>query len=853
MLKFKRENMVKNIIKKAHHHAKKERTRHLLALLVSGGFLLTGIFILWFALVPLPDFQSFEQRKIEESTKIYDRTGEVLLFDVYRDVKRQVVPFEEISRYARNATVAIEDSEFYDHKGVKPTAIARAFISNLLSFDLRGQGGSTITQQVVKLTLLTNEKRYVRKLKEAVLSLKLERVLEKDEILHMYLNEAPYGGTLYGIEEASLAFFGKNAKDVSLAESAYLAALPQAPTYYSPYGDNTDDLEARKNLVLDRMVELGFITEEEAAGAKQEEVLFAPPSEQGIKAPHFVMYVREYLEREYGRDAVETQGLNVITTLDWELQQKAEEIVARYAELNAENFNASNAGIIAIDPKTGHILTMVGSKDYFDTEEDGNFNITLAKRQPGSAFKPFVYATAFKEGYTPDTTVFDLPTQFSTACDSEGEPLPGVNPDVCYSPVNYDNTFRGPISLRDALAQSVNIPAVKTLYLAGLIDSLETARDLGISSLNDVNQYGLTLVLGGGEVTLLELTSAYSVFANNGLRNPHEKIIKIEDKNGNVLEEFNLRSRRVLEEDVALQINDVLSDNDARAPSFGFNSPLHFPGRDVAAKTGTTNDYRDAWIVGYTPNIAIGAWAGNNDNSSMERRVAGFVVAPMWNEFMREALNKFPPEQFKQYTSSTDPRNIKPVLRGVWEGGQVYEIDSISGNLATEFTPDETREQKVIKEVHSILHWVNKNNPNGNVPENPENDSQYELWETPVRKWVEDNGIIEETSSVIPTELDTIHKPEFRPTITITSPGNNQNFTLESSIAIGANIQGVNPVTQVDFFFNGEYLGTRNSAPFTFTVSPSSVSYRKGTNTITVRAYDTVRNVNEESVSIDIR
>lgn len=844
--------MVKKLAKIASRKVKEERTHHILALIISGGLLFTGAFILWFALVPLPDFQSFEQRKIAESTKIYDRTGEVLLFDIHRDVKRQVVPFEEISRHVKNATVAIEDSEFYDHNGVKPTAIARAFITNLLSFDLRGQGGSTITQQVVKLTLLTNEKRYVRKLKEAVLALKLERVTSKDEILHMYLNEAPYGGNLYGVEEASLAFFGKRAQDVSLAEAAYLAALPQAPTYYSPYGENIEDLEARKNTVLDRMVELAFITQEEAESAKQQEVLFAPPSEQGIKAPHFVMYVREYLERKYGRDAIETQGLKVITTLDWELQQKAEEIVARYAETNAQNYNANNAGLVAVDPKTGHVLVMVGSKDYFNTKEDGNFNITLAHRQPGSAFKPFVYATAFKEGYTPETMVFDLETQFSSLCDADGNPLPGVNPNTCYSPVNYDNLFRGPISLRDALAQSVNVPAVKTLYLAGLVDSLETARDLGISSLNDVNRYGLTLVLGGGEVSLLELTSAYSVFANNGLRNPHEKIIKIEDKNGAVLEDFSLKTRRVLDERVALQINDVLSDNEARAPSFGFNSPLYFADRDVAAKTGTTNDYRDAWIVGHTPNITVGAWAGNNDNTSMDKRVAGFVIAPLWKAFMQEALAQLPNEPFKKYTDPIDTRNLKPVLRGEWRGGRVYEIDTISGKLATEHTPQETRKQKVITEVHTILHWVNKNNPRGPIPENPGNDPQYVLWEIPVRKWAERNNIVEEDESVIPTQVDDIHTPENKPNIIITNPKPNTTYSQNDSVLIQIQTTNTNPITQVDFFLNGEYLGTKNTQPFMFNLSFVDKNIRTGQNTLTVRVYDSVRNTSEESVPVYI-
>jgi len=846
--------MLKKLVKTTKKKIKKERIPHIVAVILSAGFFIAGVFILWFALIPLPDFQSFEQRKVEESTKIYDRTGKVLLFDVHRDVKRKVVPFEEISRHIKNATIAIEDSEFYEHRGVKPTAIFRALITNFLSFNLRGQGGSTITQQVVKLTLLTNEKKYIRKLKEAILAIKLEQVISKDEILNMYLNEAPYGGSLYGVEEASVAFFGKKSKDISLAEAAYMAALPQAPTYYSPYGKNIEDLEARKNTVLDRMEKLGFITSDEAKLAKQEVVLFAPHSEQGIKAPHFVMYVIEYLEQKYGRDAIETQGLKVTTTLDWGLQQKAEKIVTEYSKFNAENFNANNAGVVAINPKTGEILVMVGSKDYFNTKEDGNFNVTTAQRQPGSAFKPFVYATAFKKGYTPETVVFDLPTQFSSLCDAYGKPWSNsTNPDVCYSPVNYDNIFRGPISLREALAQSINIPAVKTLYLVGLKDSIETARDVGITSLNDINRYGLTLVLGGGEVSLLELTSAYSVFANNGLRNQSEKILKIEDKKGNILEEFSLKTLRVLDENIASQINNILSDNDARAPSFGLNSPLYFPGIDVAAKTGTTNDYRDAWVIGYTPTVAVGAWAGNNDNSSMEKKVAGFVVAPMWNAFMNEVLKSTQQERFKNYTYTIPLQNLKPVLRGEWRGGKEYEIDIISGNLSTEYTPKEQRVKKVIKEVHSILFWVDKNNPNGGIPQNPENDPQFLLWETPVRDWVRNNNITEETIGIIPTQLDTVHKPEFRPNITIISPNNNEYYSKENTVAINATVTGINNITQVDFFINDEYVGTKNSPPFSFFLPLKKTVTKTGINTITIKAYDLFRNFSEENISIVIQ
>jgi len=678
------------------------------------GFFITGAIILWASTLEIPDLHSFDQRKVAQSTKIYDRTGEVLLYDLHENIQRTVVPFGDISRHIKNATVAIEDAEFYQHHGVKPTAFLRAVVINLTTFGF-SQGGSTITQQVVKNSILTQEKLISRKIKEWVLSIKLEKVMSKEDILNLYLNESPYGGNLYGIEEASRAFFNKSATDVTLAEAAYLAALPQAPTYYSPYGNHRDKLEERKNLVLARMLENGFITESEYEEAKGVTVEFSPLQDRGIKAAHFVFFIQEYLEQKYGKRAVEERGFKVITTLDYELQSKAEEIVKVAALENQEKFNAENAGMVAIDPKTGQILVMVGSRDYFDSGIDGNFNVALAKRQPGSSFKPFVYATAFKKGYTPETVVFDLKTQFSTACapnnfSSEGD---------CYSPNNYDNVFRGPVTFRNALAQSINVPAVKVLYLAGLNDSLNTARDLGITTLTDSSRYGLTLVLGGGEVSLLDMTSAYGVFANDGVRNPYAGILRIEDGAGNHIEEFQEHPAQVLDSQVTREISDVLSDNAARSPAFGEQSFLYFPGRDVAAKTGTTNDYRDAWIVGYSPAIAVGAWAGNNDNSAMEKRVAGFIVAPMWNAFMQEALKKYPEESFKPPVYDYN-ENLKPVLRGEWRGGEYVSTD----------TPGQ-----VSINIHSILYWVDKNNPRGPRPENPANDPQFRYWEYPVQIW----------------------------------------------------------------------------------------------------------------------
>ena len=820
---------------------KKHLFRNLILLFITIGLFISGVVILWGSTLEIPDLQSFEKRKITQSTKIYDRTGEILLFDLHENIRRSVVPYDDISRNIKNATVAIEDADFYEHYGIRPLATFRAvFIQPLRGKGV--QGGSTITQQVVKNSILTNERKVSRKLKEWILAIKLEKKLSKEEILELYLNESPYGGNLYGVEEASRAFFGKPAASISLTEAAYLAALPQAPTYYSPYGNNREQLEDRKNLVLLKMFENNFISEDEYNQAKKEAVEFKPQQDTGIKAPHFVFFIREYLEETYGKRAIEERGFKVITTLDYTLQQKAEEIVKRYAFENEEKFNAENASLVAIDPKTGQILVMVGSRDYFDENIDGNFNIALAKRQPGSAFKPFIYATAFKKGYTPETVVFDLQTQFSTEC----EPDNLTSEDDCYSPGNYDGKFHGPITFRDALAQSVNIPAVKALYLAGLTDSLNTARNMGLTTLVDVGRYGLTLVLGGGEVTPLDITSAYGVFANDGVRNAYTGILQIEDGDGSVLDKFTEKPAQVIDSQIARQISDVLSDNKARTPAFGPRSPLYFEDYDVAAKTGTTNDFRDAWIVGYSPTIVAGAWAGNNDNSPMEKKVAGFTIAPLWNEFMSEALKAFPKENFKKPLAE-DTETIKPVLRGEWRGSEQYIVDSISGSLATEFTPIETREVRVLNNIHSILNWVDKKNPREAIPEDPEKDSQFTFWEYPVRKWVTENNIQE--GGVIPTTLDSIHTPQNQPTVQFTSI---DEVIHPINIPITTTVSYVSkfPIKKIDYFINGVFIGSAENFPFSITFSPHTIQSINKQNTITAVIYDSV--FNKGSVDSDL-
>ena len=687
-------------------------------------FALGGLFALWVALLRIPDLASLQDRRIEQSLKIYDRTGQVLLYDLNQNVRRTVVPLSQISPLVQNATVSIEDPDFYTHVGFKPTAFLRALFANVTSLGY-SQGGSTITQQAVKLTILTGRKTIARKVEEIILALKLERVLDKQQILQVYLNAVPYGGSIYGTEEASEDFFGKHASDVTLPEAAYLAAVLPAPTYYSPWGNHRASLDARKNLVLDKMFEHGYITAGERDEAKLAQVVFQTEKPRGISAPHFVFFVEQYLESKYGQDALRTAGWRVITTLDADLQVKAEETVKANALENTKKFNATNMGLVALNPQNGQILSMVGSRNYFDTEIPGAYNITLASRQPGSTFKPFAYAEAFIKGYTPDTVLFDLPTQFSTNCSPSdtttatgAEALAGG----CYAPVDYDGKWRGPMTLRNAIAQSINVPSIEVLYLAGIADTLQLAKSMGISTLGDPNRYGLTLVLGGGEVTLLDITSAYGGFANNGVHYPASSILKVEDTQGNVIEDNTepQGGSQVLDPRVAQQINDVLSDNVARGP-LGENNLFSFGSRDVAVKTGTTNNYRDAWTIGYTPNIVVGVWAGNNDNTPMEKRVSGFIVGPAWSEVMRYALGKLPVESFsrsdiEQYT------NTKPVMNGIWQGG--------------EWVPG----GGVICNVHSILYWVDKKNPTGPSPGAGSQDSQFRFWEYPVEIWAAQNG-----------------------------------------------------------------------------------------------------------------
>ncbi len=720
---------------------------------------ITGI-IVWGVILQIPDIESFDTRKVVQSIDLYDREGKKL-YSTGGDVNRIVIDSPNISPDIKNAVVAIEDSRFYTHKGVVVVSTMRAvFLTVMTKLGLRSgsiQGGSTITQQVIKNALLTTDQTAVRKMKEWILALKIEKRYTKDQILTIYLNEAPYGGRMYGIRTATEAFFGKEPKDVTLAEAAYLAAIPNAPSYLSPYGKHVDALEIRKNYVLLRMKELGMITENQYQAAKSEAVAFLERGDQSSHAIHFVEYVMSTLPDIIDESVIERGGLKVYTTLDLELQDKAEKIIRDHALAAEKEWNASNAALVALDPKNGDIISMVGSRGYSDPDIDGKYNVAIAKRQPGSAFKPIIYATAFEQGFTPDTAIFDTKTQFSTDCPvaSMADTAP------CYSPSNYDGLYKGPMQLRNALAESRNVPAVKLFYMVGIQNALNKAKAAGISTLTDANRYGLTLVLGGGEVTLLDLTSAYGSFANDGTHVEPRAVTRVEDENGTVIATVESKGDPVYSPEAVRQLNDVLSDNVARTPLFGAQSGLYFANTPVAAKTGTTNSNKDAWLIGYTPNLVVGVWSGNNNNTSMKKG-SSINIKP-WRQYFDASFAKIP------YTSFIAPApvsiNAKPILRGVWQGGDTFTIDTISGGLATDLTPDETKKTFVASpNPHDILHWIDRGNVAGAAPSNPASDNQYARFEYGAQLWINQHPEAVQTTQK-PTFSDNIHTQSNMPKI----------------------------------------------------------------------------------------
>lgn len=779
----------------------------------------------------LPDPNRLLGRNVPESTKIYARDN-TLLYEIHGEFKRTLVNLDQINQNLKDATLVAEDRNFYNHSGISITGLGRSIIVDILAGEKK-QGGSTITQQFVKNAVLTKDKSYIRKVKEIILSIELEARFSKDEILKMYLNEIPYGRNAYGIQAASETYFNKSASDLTIAESAYLASLPQAPSYYNPSGPHFDALSGRQQYILSQMKELKYITDEEYEQAINEDVQFEKIT-NSIKAPHFVQYVQDYLADKYGEKTLEEGGLKVYTTLDLKLQEIAEKAVTDGAKKN-EALGGYNASLVAMDPKTGQVLAMVGSKDYFGENYPANcnpktclfspnVNIATTLQQPGSSFKPYAYVTAFGREfkYSPASMLVDVKTEFGGG----------------YSPNNFNLSQNGPISMRKALAGSLNIPAVKTIALVGADKVVETARKIGINS--QFNDCGLALVLGGCDITLLDHTSGYATLANKGKRVDRTSILKVESQDGQILEEYKEKSDQVLDEQAVYLLTNIMSDNSARAYVFGSGSPLQLGNRPVAAKTGTTQDFRDGWTMGFTPSLVAGVWTGNNNNASMKQD-AVVMAGPIWNQFMKEALAGTPIEEFSrpdgiknitvdsvsgklptQYSESTKSEVFADyAIPTEYDDINVpVKIDSITGEPATEQTPPD----QITTEIYKVLHSERR---------------QTASWETPVIAWALANGYKYPPGSGITNPTTETGK------INISSPADNATI-IKTPVVVNANVQGDN-ITRVDILFDGDLVESIDSAPYRTSLSKK---YSDGEHTITAKVVYADNTTATDSVNV---
>lgn len=799
-----------------------------------GLFVAGSIFLVIFTAVisrDLPDPDRLTDRTVAQSTKIYDRTGQHLLYEIYADERRTIIELDQIPKALINGVIATEDKKFYEHMGIRPLSILRAFVYGVFTKQ-RIAGTSTLTQQLVKNAILTDERSLTRKVKEAVLSVRLEQKYTKDQILKIYFNEIPYGSTNYGVEAAAQSYFGKKASELDLAESATLAGIPKAPTTYL---NDLEKLKTRRDFVLRRMFEEGYITEEEKNKA-QEKTLEIKQRYTDIKAPHFVLHTREQLVKQFGETLVDTGGLKVITTLDWEKQQLAEKAIKEVGDTVLKQAGGNNAALVSMDPKTGQILAMVGSRDFYDKSINGQFNVaTLGRRQPGSSIKPIIYAAAFEKGYTPNTILYDVVTNFSLG----GKP---------YTPHNYDLSEHGPTTMRRALQGSLNIPAVQTLYLVGVDKAIEFANRMGYKEFNK-DTVGLSLVLGGGEVNMIEHAAAFGVFANGGVK-PEENatILKVEDSKGNTLYEWkNKKGKQVVTPELAALMSNVLSDDASRAYIFGAGSVLTLPGRPAAAKTGTTNGYVDAWTVGYTPQLVTAVWAGNTDNSPMKAGFGGSMVAgKMWNEYMKEALKNEPVVGFPA------PPAIhadKAILNGALNGGVTLKVNKVTGKLATSSTPEKYIVDRTYMLPHSILHYVDKDNPTGPYPEHPENDPQYAVWEGAIQSWItrkkEKDPNWEISFEEPPKDFDDAYSLELIPTLEVVVPA--ASSTLSSrQIDTDIRVSAPRGVKKVKYQIDGVYVGVEEEHPFNLHYFASNLE--PGAHMLTITVEDDIGNQISEDV-----
>ncbi len=793
------------------------------------GFLLFILLLFaWFA-KDLPTPSKIKNLQTAGAIQLFDRNGKPI-YTSGGGIKRFDLGYNDIPDVVKQTTLTAEDRNFYHEFAINIKGVLRAAYNDIFHKSAFLSGGSTITQQFVKNALLSPQKSFTRKIKELILSIEVEVMYSKNDILTMYLNQIPYGSNAYGVEAASETFFGKHAKELNLAEAATLAAMLQRPTYYSPYGTHKNERLARVNWIIDSMVELKYIDQAQADKAKDEakNLKFAERHDY-VVAPHFAQYVKDFLSDKYGEQAVESGGLKVTTTLDLDKQVMAEDAIKSGAARRFDNINASNAALVSIDPKTGQILAMVGSRDFFDESIDGQVNVAVAERQPGSAFKPVVYATAFKQQFNPAFTLWDVQTDFGN-----------------YTPRNYDGTFHGPISMRRALAGSLNIPAVKTLYLAGLDNVLDQAHSMGITTLNDRDRYGLSLVLGGGEIKLVDLATAYGVFANQGKLAPTTPVLKVTNSKGKVLEEYKDDKQDVLDSQIAYEISSILSDNNARSYVFGSNSALYFSDRPVAAKTGTTSEYRDAWTLGFTPSLVTGVWVGNNDNSPMSAGAAGaMAAAPIWHDFMAKALAGTPVEEFQKpdgiQTVTVDKYTNKLPAGGEtisdifanWQvpseraqGASTIRIDKLTGQEATDDCPSQFVEVKTYMEIHSEL------------PNNP-------AWENPVRAYAATMGIV---PSALPSGQKTCAGLTNRTSVKIKTPADGSN--VAGNFLIAAAVESAVGIQKVDYMIDNNVIGTTNKKTYSLTYDANNLEL--GSHRISVVVTDSTGLSSSDSVVVNV-
>lgn len=801
-----------------------KKGRRIIAATFAGIFLVFLALFLWIA-KDLPSPNKINSKISAQTTKLYDHTGQNVLVEIYGDKNRSVVELEQIPQDCRNATIALEDKNFYKQGAFSVAGIGRA-LSGIVFKDPSKGGGSTITQQYVKNAFLTSERTAARKVKEIILAVQIELLYKKDDILKLYLNEIPYGSTAYGIQAAAKTYYSKDAKDLTLGECSTLAALPQAPSYYNR---NKTALAGRQETALKYMLEQGYITQEQVDAALAEGAIAKMKINNfaaNITAPHFVQYVRDQLEEKYGVKRVNEGGLKVITSLDIEKQKIAEESV-KNGITNVRKFGGSNAALVSADAESGEVLAMVGSYDYNDPEV-GNFNVAVANRQPGSSIKPIIYASMFKGNWGPGSTMYDVQTNFGGG----------------YKPKNYTGRFYGVQSVRTSLASSLNIPAVKALYLAGIPQTIQTANDMGITTYSkaDADRLGLSMALGSGEVKLTEMVNAFTVFPSEGAVRDQVTVLEVSDSSGKIIEKNTVESnkqRQALDPQIAYEINSILSDNQARCSIgvFSCNNPLVIRGKTVAAKTGTTNDYKDAWTMGYTKKTVTGVWAGNNDNEPMTQ-AASIVSAPIWHEYMTKATasegnipfkqpstikkveldadtGKLPNDGTKRKRTDIFASWYKPMPAPTSSAAKINKLD---GKLATECTPVDAQQDVTANSISAEI---------------PANDISFARWNPPVAALAAGLGL--SSGSGIPTEKSTMHScADTKPTISIdVSPSSGSTFVISAEVT-----SGTFPVNQLVILINDQPYTTQSvsgNGTYPISITPGSIGPLK----IQIKAIDT--------------